>query len=228
MHDSNAATSACAAPELPRPTWQPMPGIEIERHHWGAYLTGTREAIQAHPDCPAGMFDGEGAALKVQRTVKGADGWMAVVTRTGRRYRFCLDATPEQRDELRAQCERAEKVGKELRRAERQIAELSASAAAFRQEAIEMFGGYAGLIKMIAEGRFVSIGGGYQLSEDAIESVVNHLWGIHAVFETGPVVFDEQVRQEQIGRFMQPVRAADPSFSDMLGKLTAGAVGQDD
>lgn len=205
---------------LPAPTWAPMPGVDVERHRRGGCLVGSREALQRHPDCPAGMFDGEGETWKAQRTIKGPDSRTATVTRIGRRYRMTASTTDEQRAALEAQRDKARETERALAEAKERLGQLVPTAAAYRSEALTVFEVFIEpAIAALATGTFGTVEGGFRLNGDACNTVGIHLQGIRAALETETVVFDPQARRAVIDKHMAKARNADPAFAQMMSSV---------
>lgn len=197
-------------------------GVKVESFDWGQYLVGDRASLSAHPNCPPGMFDGEGVTWKASRTVVLPDGRKAQVLRIGRRYRLHVPATAAERETLRARRKQAEAAKLAIEKAKTGLRCVPSSADDFRARAARDLSFWRGSFHALADGTFGTLRGGYSLDTEARDSMAYHLRAINAIFETGRVVFDAGRHQAVVDEVMAPARDADPSFAKMLGSITAG------
>jgi hypothetical protein len=197
-------------------------GVKVEPFDGGDCLVGDRASLSAHPNCPPGMFDGEGVTWKTTRTLMLPDGRQARVSRIGRRYRLCVPVTAAEWETLLARRKQVKATKLAIEKAKTELSALPNSAADFRARAARDLSFWRGPFRALADGTFGTLRGGYMLDTEARDSVAYHLRAIAAIFETGRVVFDAARHQAVIDEVMAPARDADPSFAKMLASITAG------
>jgi len=208
-------------------------GVRCEGDSTGDYYYGSRESLQRHQACPAGLFEVEGVLWKRQRTVTLRDGRRATLHKMAPQngsayYGLRITLTREQQAVRRLAERQAcdtrqdlDKTKQELQFAEIRIRGLRRSAAAYRAEALRNLNWFGGMIGATAGGTFGTVQGGYRLDAEACNTVGIHLQAIRAAFETGLVVFDAAALAETEAEIMGKARATDPAFLQMLGQIAS-------
>jgi hypothetical protein len=199
-------------------------GVTVEPYGWGDELSGERAALEAHPRCPPGIFDGEGLTWKVSRKIKMSDGSTTSVTKVGRRYRVRVALAPIEREARLVARNRLIDVSETLKRCELLLQRFPDSSSRYREAVLYAFGMmFEPQVQHLADGTFGTVRGGYMLDADARNLVGIHVQAIRGALETGRIVFDAAKREADVAEIMAPARAADPGFGRMLGGLTGGS-----
>lgn len=205
---------------LPAP--QACLGVVTEQSEFGvsAKLRGTQQALQAHPRCPAGMFDGYGTRWKASRTLH-IDGRRHQVVATGRQFCLTIYWTDAERRAGWARCDAAVQMQAKAKAVQHRLAQVPRQVSQWRAEQAEFLSMCMGAIELAARGE-TTCSGGYALDGDAQALVGIHLQAIRQAFETAPVVFDAQLRQADVAKIMAPLREANPSVQAMLQRAQGG------
>jgi hypothetical protein len=194
--------------------------VTLTRHSWGGCeLTAARDALEAHPLCPAGLFDGYGTRWKASRTVIH-NGRKHRLRARGHRFQLLIYPTRAEAAAQRQRDRAAWGMQNAAADAQRRLAQLATSSSEWRTEALARLRLWAGSIEITGGGH---AGGGFALDQDAQALVGIHLQAIRQVFETARVVFDPDAKHAEVQRIMEPLREQCPEVQSFLQRVQGGA-----
>lgn len=199
----------------PRPARR---GIASEHFVWGDLVTGDRASLEAHADCPQGLFDGEGDTWTASRRVALPNGRVVRVTRRGKsRFQMRVELNAAERESRRRQYILASEVKAAAGLAKRKIEQIPTSTEEYRRRAIDCAELFERGLDMVAAGAPPDIHGGYMLDAEAQNEVGVHLQALRSIFATGRVVLDRDARRRGQASIMEPLRAANPAIAHLIG-----------
>lgn len=184
-------------------------------------LLGSRQALEAHPLCPPGLFEGYGTRWKASRTLQHA-GRKYQIFALGRRFRLEIHCTDAERRAARDRQDAALALEYKAKAVQSKLASMPTSSAQWRSTLLQKLETFLGFLDATARGEGLSRSG-YALDADGQALVGIHLQAIRRAFETSAVVFDADARQTELDAIMAPLRQAVPQVQTFVQQLQGGA-----